>query len=373
MDRAEAEQHLRRAGASYVERPTADTQLLVIGAFGWPLANDGHPTRALREAKTLQAQGQALVIASEEDFLVALGMDELQQGLHRLYTTEQLARMLDVPLARIRSWIRSGLLEPARVARRLAWFDFRQVANVRTLRDLSERGVSAVRIRKSLETLRTALGREQVGYGWLDALERRGPPLFRREDGQLSEANGQLHLDFAAATARSEGTSTLRLPAARETDADEWFERGVQAEDEGCLSDACMAYLNALLAGGPQAETCFNLANVLFALGRDGEAMQRYLQAIEIDPDYVEAWNNLGNVFTSLAQLEDAAAAYGQALIIEDGYADAHCNLADTLETLGQHDDARRHWQRYLELDPDSVWAARVRERLAGLEEAGPG
>lgn len=365
MDREEAARHVEGAGGRYVERPTDATELLVIGAYGWPLASDGRPTQALLEARRLQAEGKALVITSEEDFLVALGLDELQSGLHRRYTLEQLAHMLELPVAKIRAWIRQGLLEPAHVTRRLAWFDFRQVANVRALRDLSERGIGPSRIRKSLETLRQALGREQVGYGWLDALEKRGPLLFRREDGSLAEANGQLYLDFAAASKRSKSDAGFLQMQRVETDeADTWFERGVAAEDEGRLSDAMSAYLNALLAGGPQAETCFNLANVLFELDRGPEAMQRYLQAIEIDPDYVEAWNNLGNVFTATQRLDDAAAAYGQALAIEPAYADAHCNLADTLDQLGNREGAREHWVRYLELDPDSVWAARVRERL---------
>lgn len=365
MDRDEAERHITAAGGRYVEKPGPQTELLVIGAFGWPLASDGRPTQALLEAQRLQRDGHAVVITSEEDFLVALGMEELQSGLHRRYTLEQLAHMLELPVAKIRSWIRQGLLEPARITRRLAWFDFQQVANVRVLRELSERGVGPARIRKSLELLRGALGREQVGYGWLDALEQRGPLLFRREDGTLAEANGQLHLDFAAAAARSKSDAgLLRMTREEDDDADDWFERGLEAEDEGRLTDAMSAYLNALLAGGPQAETCFNLANVLFQLDRGPEAMQRYLQAIEIDPDYVEAWNNLGNVFTAMHRLEDAAAAYGQAIAIEANYADAHCNLADTLDQLGNREDARAHWQRYLELDPDSVWAARVRERL---------
>ncbi|MCA8971045.1 MAG: tetratricopeptide repeat protein, partial [Planctomycetes bacterium] len=290
--------------------------------------------------------------------------------LHRLYTAEQLARMLDVPVARIRSWMRQGLLEPARIARRLVWFDFRQVANVRVLFELTERGVGPARIRKSLEELRSALGREQVGYGWLDALEARGPLLFRREDGTLCEPNGQLHLDFRVTEGRRTQPGPVEIAelAKRtntpEDSADDWFEVGVRAEDEGRLTDAMQAYLNALLAGGPQAETCFNLANVLLALDREGEAMQRYLQAIEIDPDYIEAWNNLGNVFSIQGRLEDAASAFSQALQIEPDYADAHCNLGDTLDRLARHDEAREHWERYLELDPDSTWAVRVRERL---------
>nr|HMQ20943.1 tetratricopeptide repeat protein [Planctomycetota bacterium] len=122
------------------------------------------------------------------------------------------------------------------------------------------------------------------------------------------------------------------------------------------------AAVRAFTARHPQGIVTKMLST--FALDREGEAMQRYLQAIEIDPDYIEAWNNLGNVLSIQGQLEDAVAAYSQALTIEQDYADAHCNLADTLDQLGRSGEAREHWQRYLELDPDSNWAERVRERL---------
>ncbi|MCA8972084.1 MAG: BRCT domain-containing protein, partial [Planctomycetes bacterium] len=81
MDREEASQHIERAGGRLAQRPTETTQLVVVGAFGWPLARDGQPTRTLLEARELQKRGVPIVIAPEEDFLVALGMDELQQGL----------------------------------------------------------------------------------------------------------------------------------------------------------------------------------------------------------------------------------------------------------------------------------------------------
>ena len=59
---------------------------------------------------------------------------------------------------------------------------------------------------------------------------------------------------------------------------------------------------------------------------------------------------------------------YRRALEIRPDYADAHFNLASALERGGDGPAARRHWARYLELDPDSRWAEIAREWVSGEE-----
>jgi tetratricopeptide (TPR) repeat protein len=377
MGRDEAIRRIEEAGGRYVEMPGDDTVALVVGREGWPLRNDGQLTRSLQLAQEMQDRGHAIIVMSEEDFLVTLGLGELQGGLRRLYTIEQLGRILGVPDARIRAWVRDGLIQPSKVVRRLCWFDFRQVASLRALQQLQSAGVTTGQLRKSLEQLRRWLPDAQTPLTQLEALESGGGLLVRTAEGRLAEPGGQLHLDFGASQARSESPKVKPLRGAKRPvrvpdQADDWFRRGVAAEDKGNLEEAANSYMNALLAGGPQAETSFNLGNVLYGLGRHGEAMQRYLQALELDPDYVEAWNNLGNTLAQMGQKEQAAAAYRQALAIEPAYADAHCNLAEALEDLGRAGEARRHWVAYLDLDPDSPWAKRIRDRLDGQSEAPP-
>ena len=323
MSRDEAVHHVLQAGGRYVETPSPETDLLVIGDEGWPLRRDGRLTRSLELARRLQQRGAPITIAPETDFLVALGMEPEQVGLHRLYTTEQLSNILDVPVARVRAWMRAKLITPARIARRLCWFDFREVARVRALQQLHESGVGTNVIRRSLEELDVCLPDANVPLTALEALSSDGPKkrrvLFRRGDGLLSEPNGQLQFNFEGEGRHSEIASTSEYRAEHPTgaDADAWFMRGVEAEDEGRLEDASKCYMNALLVGGPQAETTFNLGNVLYGLGREPEAMQRYLQSIELDPEYVEAWNNLGNCLGVLGRHEEALRAYEQALSIE--------------------------------------------------------
>jgi tetratricopeptide (TPR) repeat protein len=54
---------------------------------------------------------------------------------------------------------------------------------------------------------------------------------------------------------------------------------------------------------------------------------------------------------------------YRRSLEVRPDYADAHFNLASTLERRGDPATARRHWTRYVELDPDSQWAEIARTR----------
>ena len=67
-----------------------------------------------------------------------------------LYTTAQLARILDLTPARIRSWTRQGLIRPVKVVKRLCFFDFGQVASAKSLSRLTQAGVRPNRIRTSI-------------------------------------------------------------------------------------------------------------------------------------------------------------------------------------------------------------------------------
>jgi Flp pilus assembly protein TadD len=53
-----------------------------------------------------------------------------------------------------------------------------------------------------------------------------------------------------------------------------------------------------------------------------------------------------------------------QAVSLNPDYSDAHYNLAFVCEKLGAFEEARRHWRRYVELDPTSPWCEYARQRL---------
>ncbi|MBI3408097.1 MAG: tetratricopeptide repeat protein [Planctomycetes bacterium] len=164
--------------------------------------------------------------------------------------------------------------------------------------------------------------------------------MVRLDQGQLAEPSGQLHLDFEAESAEPVARTS---PAIRTSE--EWWEQGCAYEDAGQLHEAAEAYREALYVGGPDAKICFNLANVLYALGHLGQAAERFRQAVELKHQFAEAWNNLGNVLLELGQTEDALKAYRCAIAASPDYADVHYNLADLLDTMSGPREARKHWR----------------------------
>ena len=138
-------------------------------------------------------------------------------------------------------------------------------------------------------------------------------------------------------------------------------------EEEGQLAEAAEMYRAALAAGGPDPETCFQLAELLYRLGDLPAARERYYMAIELDEDYVEARANLGCVLAETGQRDLAVAAFEGALRYHGGYADVYYHLARTLDEMGRHEEAESHWRTFLAMAPDSPWADEARARLGPI------
>lgn len=359
LRRVDAVSRIEQAGGRFVAFPEPATALLVVGQDGPPLGDDGRMTHALRRARKLIDAGHPLRIVQERDLLRLLGLSELGDDLDRLYTIGQLTRILAVSSATVRRWVRCGLLRPARVVRRLAFFEFQEIATARALRRWQEQGVTTARIRESLDRLARWLPEATRSIAQLESLEKGGPMLVRLPDGQLAEAGGQLRLDFDAGRSVAPVRQHPGLSAALD-----WFEVAAQAEEEGRFADAEHAYRRELAIAGSKPEVHFNLGNVLYAMGRIDEAVAAFRAATALDAEYVEAWNNLGNALGEQRRTEEAVCAYRRALLLEPSFADAHYNLAQALAATGRRDEAKRHWAQYVSLDPHSAWAARAREQL---------
>ncbi len=382
MKRKKAAAELHNAGGRYIRKLSGPADMLGVGQAEWPLRRDGRPTQSLLRARRYQQGGSGIQIVAEIEFLQILGLRRLVDDLRRLYTTAQLQRMLSISESQLRSWVRMNFIRPARVSRRLNWYDLREVMLARTLHRLTTSGVKTAAIKRSLGEMSHWLPDARRMLVLLEAVESGDHLRVRLPDGRVAEPDGQFLFDFAenagveqngkprAAQVRRRqvlGEFQLSDPEA----ANRWFAAGIIAEEKGELGEAAEAYGRSLLAGGAVAETCFTLAGVFKRLGRRAEAVQRYLQAVEIDPEYVEAWYNLGCVLERLGRTEEAVLAYGTALKFEVSYTDARWNLAWALEKLGRFEQARMHWQAYLREDPYSRSADDVRRHLAELAGTG--
>ncbi|HYC62928.1 MAG TPA: CHAT domain-containing protein [Thermoanaerobaculia bacterium] len=110
--------------------------------------------------------------------------------------------------------------------------------------------------------------------------------------------------------------------------------------------------------------------------GRPGEASSR-LREIASKSEDALLWSDLAaSYYTEAVQRDDverlaaALAAADSALRIDDRLPEALFNRALIVERLGLTSLARAAWQRYLDVDPESPWAAEAREHVSRLSQS---
>jgi tetratricopeptide (TPR) repeat protein len=121
----------------------------------------------------------------------------------------------------------------------------------------------------------------------------------------------------------------------------------------GRVGEAIPQYQMALQLrrGDPLAH--YNFGNVLLQAGRLDEARDQFQRALEIEPDLVLAENNLGVVLLQKGAVDEAQAHFQKALESQPNYPDAHYNLGDAYLQKGHLDEAITQYQKALQLKPD--------------------
>jgi tetratricopeptide (TPR) repeat protein len=343
------EAHGGRYGPSAGGRLPRGGSILVVGEENWPLTPQGTLSAPLRQARILKRKENVrTLILSEEQFLAGLGLEDHREHLQRYHSTGMLVELLEVSRERVCAWVKAGLIRPAYEQGGVRYFDFRQVTAAKTLCELARSGVTMGRLRKSLEQLKAWLPDAEQPLQQLALLESDGRLIVRLEEGDLAEPDGQFQFDFTQAP------PPLPMHAAAEAEprtAGAWVEAD--------------SYRQALLAGGPDAAVCFDLAYVLAEVGQVDQALERYRQVLEIDPNFADAWNNLGVLLKDAGKRDEACLALRRALVIDPTDAWAHFNLANTLDGMRRWKEAASHWQAYLASDRTSEWAQYARSRVA--------
>ena len=376
MPRREAQQLVRAHGATVFELLEATVDLVVVGENEL-LSADGIVDALFDNVQRQRAEAGELEIITETELWQRLGLVEGEQSVRRLYTPAMLADLLGVPVAVIRRWHRRGLIVPAREVRRLAYFDFQEVATARRLAELLSTGISPTALERKLADLARFVPGVERPLAQLSVIVEGKQFLLRQGDG-LIDSKGQLRFDFGAmadgdqpdaAAGAAANSEILSLSDCRPGLGDlptpgEMFHLACELEDLGQLESAAEMYRAAMAAGGPTADGCFRLAELLYQLGDLPAARERYYVAIELDENYVEARANLGCVLAETGEYELAVAAFEGALRYHGDYPDVHYHLARTLDELLRSDEAFQHWAAFVELAPDSPWADEARERL---------
>lgn len=384
MTRVEACQSVVAQGAVVVNDRSKSADLVIIGDEHASLDSVLRSETILSPQICAEISTGRTILWRESQLWHRLGLLNEEPGVKQLYTPAMLADLLEVPVAAIRRWHRSGALVACCSVRRLPYFNFAEVAAARHLADLLNAGCSLRVIDRKLNELDHCL--PGVARPLCDpSLVVSGRRMYLRRGDDLAEPGGQLLIDFDkpddAAQLKDQSEQLLSFSAADATTGagegvnppdgenlstlDLLQQEAMEWEDSGDLQQAAESYRTLLVAGGPTAEVHFALADLLYRMGDLSAARERYYAAVELDEEYVEARANLGSVLAENNELELAVAAFQGALAFHSDYADVHYHLANTLDRLGRREEAILHWQSFLALAPESPWANMARARLA--------
>ena len=374
MTHLEAHARVAECGGTATEHVSRQTTMLVVGEEGWPLEEDGKPSVKLQHAERLRAEGQAIRIVSESDWLSFVGLDGRRGEVHRRCTPAMLGQMLKISVHQIRRWERLGLIKAVSHVCRLPFFDFQEVASARRLAELIDAGVPVKEIQTSLARLEHVVGVGARPLVQLEILASGRHLLYRDDRGRLRTAGGQHLFDFAGPPSEKPASIDSSIHAAAvpvdrsRWSAHDWFEEGRRLADEGELPGAVEALRMSLMEDADAPEVQFHLAEALYRQGNQQGALERYHVAAELDHNYIEAWTQIGCILAELGQLAPAVEAFDIALDIHTDYPDAHLHKAETLHQAGRSSEAAVHWRKYLEFDRTGPWAEAARRRLEELE-----
>jgi tetratricopeptide (TPR) repeat protein len=267
------------------------------------------------------------------------------------YTTRDVANLLGLSEAQVRSHARVGYLAPDRGPRNSYRFSFQDLVLLRTAEALRDARIAPRRIRRALRALSRELpaGRSLSGM----RISSEGDRIVVREDGEAwNPESGQLLLDFHVADLAQRAAPVARRLArrARRSDepltAEQWYTLGIDLES-AAPRDARDAYARAVALDPGHASARVNLGRWLQEDGHPAQAVVQYRAALAAEPNHPTAAFNLGTALEDLGRWGDAIAAYRKAIDADDDFADAHFNLARLYERSGRRAAALRHLKAY--------------------------
>ena len=287
--------------------------------------------------------------------------------MERLYTRNEVERMIGVSRCQLEYWTRLRLVLP-----RSRWgerfFNFTDLVALQTIKDLAARSVPARRIRRAMVALEAGLGGATEPLSQL-RISTNGRQLVVHSAAQAGRPFEPLTGQFVLNFTTSKLAGKVRAIAARS--AEEWFEMGMACDsNEQSLEQAAEYYQQAVQAAPEWVEARINLGTALYQLDRMDQACREFQKAVELQPGNALAQFNLGCVLEQFGHTDAAVTHLLRAVEIAPDLADAHLNLALAYEKRGQVQDSVRHLTWYLRYEPQGPWAEFARSRVSRYRSA---
>jgi tetratricopeptide (TPR) repeat protein len=284
-----------------------------------------------------------------------------------LFTRREVAKLLGVSDARLRSLDRAKIVSPSGQKGKVRAYTFQDLIALRATRELLQHRIRLRDVAKAIGVLRATLPRVTRPLQELRIVGDGRRVIVRSDAGSFEPLTGQMVLDFDVQSLSDDVVRVLRpetSPTRARTAYDCYVEASTLDEDPATYDEAEELYGRAIRLDPWLAIAYTNLGNIRFRRGDEPGAEALYRRAIGVDPRQPEAHYNLGYVMLERGDARQATSHFERALEGDPRFADAHFNLAMAWEQLGERSRARPHWKKYLELEPGGTWADVARQHL---------
>lgn len=275
-----------------------------------------------------------------------------------MYSVREVSEVLGISIARVRSYLRSGMVVPTRATNGRMCFSFKDLVLLREAEGLVAQRIAPRRIHDALRALIHRLPKN-VNVAGVRLLGEGKEVVVDDGANRWHPLSGQTLLDFSPHAAEQEEVSVIPLVHAKAPSASPSPPESLTVQElheracafENTAPEEAKAAYRAVLEREPEfAEAHVNLGRLLHESGDIYAALVHYRAALAIHPNDATAAFNAGVALEDLGANADAIAAYRRAIESNPRNPDAHYNLARLLEQAGKPDLAVRHLLLYRQL-----------------------
>src|SRR5205085_3271260 len=196
------------------------------------------------------------------------------------YSLREVAAMLGLRPAQIRSYATKGFLTPERGPRGELRFGFHDLVVLRTASELVAADIPQRKVQRALERLREQLpeGKSLAGIRIAADGER---VIVRDRDAVWNPESGQALFDFSVDDLTANIIEVPRRQMIDDLDADDWYDAGCHLESMSS-EDARDAYERALHLDPNHTDAHINLGRLLHEMRAPAAAEKHYRAALAV-------------------------------------------------------------------------------------------
>jgi tetratricopeptide (TPR) repeat protein len=289
-----------------------------------------------------------------------------REPLSDLFTRSEIARLLAITPARLRTLDRAGISPTGRKRGRRA-YTFTDLLALRTAQTLLDRKVRLRDVTRAIGALKRSLPKVARPLSELRIVSDGRRVVVHAPDGSFEPLTGQMLLEFDVQTLRDDVVRVLRPSAGRErakTAYDLYLQASQLDENAATMDEAERLYRQAIELDPWLAIAYTDLGNIRYRRSDVAGAEALYRKALDVNPKQPEAQYNLGYVLLERGDADLSIPLFLGAIAADPKFSDAYFNLAMAYEQVGDSGRARPFWRDYIALEPTGTWTEIARRHL---------